>query len=92
MRLYLALAAPRIHPAFERGGAGAAARHRAERLGHHARRLFGTRHKLGVTDEALENAELVVDLMQMAEPAADILVGNFADQRQQRGIHRIGGE
>ena len=43
-------------------------------------------------DQPLDDAGLVADLVQMAEMPADVGVGDFADQRQHRRIHRIGGE
>ena len=43
-------------------------------------------------DQPRDDAGLVADLVQMAEIAADVGVGNFADQRQHRRVHRIGGE
>ena len=45
-----------------------------------------------MVDQARDDAGLIVDLVQMAELAADIGVGDLADQRQHRRVHRIGGE
>jgi len=68
--------------------------------GHHGANASATRRggpcpgraRACMADHALENAELVIDFVQMAQSAADILVGNLADQRQHRRIHRIRGE
>ena len=43
-------------------------------------------------DQPLDDAALVADLVQLAEPAADIGVGNLPDQAEHRRIHAIGGE
>ena len=43
-------------------------------------------------DQPRDDAGLVADLVQMAELAADIALGNLPDQRQHRRVHRIGGE
>ena len=43
-------------------------------------------------DQALDDAALVADLVQMAETAADIGVGNLPDQAEHRRIHAIGGK
>ena len=46
----------------------------------------------GMIDQPLDDAGLVADLVQVAEAAADVGVGDLADQRQHRRVHRIGGE
>ena len=74
------------------GRAGPAGGHRPHRLGDKARRLLGLADQRRVIDQPLDDAGLVADLMQVAEVAADVGVGNFADQRQHRRVHRIGGE
>ena len=84
--------APDIHGAFKRGGAGPAGVHRAQHLRRQARGLFGLADQRGVVDEARDDAGLVADLMQMAEPLADIGGRNLSDQRQYLRIHRIGRE
>jgi hypothetical protein len=56
------------------------------------RSRIGTPYAIAEIDKARDNSSLIADLMQVSEPAADVLVGNLADQRQHRGVHRIGGE
>ena len=56
------------------------------------RRLLGLADQRRIIDQPREDAGLVADLVQMAEVAADVGVGDFADQRQHRRVHRIGGE
>ena len=43
-------------------------------------------------DQPFDDAGLVADLVQVAEIAADIGVGNLADQAEHRRVHGIGGE
>ena len=63
-----------------------------DRLGDQPRRLLGLPDQRGIIHQPLDDAGLVADLVQVPEMPADIGVGNFADQRQHRRIHRIGGE
>ena len=46
----------------------------------------------GEIDQAGDDAGLVADLVQMAEPATDRRLRNLADQRQHRRVHSIGGQ
>ena len=48
---------------------------------------IGLEMLLGVIDQALNNAGLVAYLVEVAEPAADIGVGNLPDQAEHRRIH-----
>ena len=84
--------APDVDRALQRGRARAAGRHRLHRLGDQTRRLLGLPDQRRIIHQALDDAGLVADLVQMAEVAADVGVGDFADQRQHRRVHRIGGE
>ena len=43
-------------------------------------------------DQPRDDAGLVVDFMELPQLAPDVAVGDLADQRQNRRIHRIGGE
>ena len=91
-RRRLARLAPHVDGAFERGRAGPSRRHRAERLRHHARRRRRIGHQRRMIDQARQDAGLVVDLVQVAEFAADVAVRDLPDQRQHLRVHRIGGE
>ena len=92
LRHDLAGLAPDVDRALQRGGPRPAFGHRAHRFGDEAGSLLGLADQRREIDEALEDAGLIADLVQMAEMLADVGVGNFADQRQHRRVHRIGGE
>ena len=92
LRRHRARLAPDIDRALQRRRARPARRHRPHGLGDQPRRLLGFPDQRGIIDQPLDDSGLVADLVQMAEMASDVGVGNFADQRQHRRIHRIGGE
>ena len=54
--------------------------------------VCGAADARGMIDQPRDDAGLVADFVQMAEAAADVGLGNLADQRQHRRVHRIGGE
>ena len=51
--------------------------------------LFRTVQQRRVIDQAFENAGLVAHLMEVAEPAADIGVGNLPDQAEHWRVHGV---
>ena len=83
---------PHIHGAFDRRRPAAAARHGAKGLGENARRLARRADAPRKADQPLDDAGLIADLVQVAKIAPDMRVGDLADQRQHRRIHRKGGE
>ena len=93
LRRHRARFAPDVDRAFERGRARPArspSRASPRRPG--AAPASGFRMQRGVIDQPRDDAGLVADLVQVAEAAADVGVRDFADQRQHRRVHRIGGE
>ncbi len=84
--------APDVDGAFERGGSAPALPHGGDRLGDLRRGFLRSVNMRGVIDQAGDNAGLVANLVQLAEPAADRGMWNLPDDRQHRRIHTVGGE
>jgi hypothetical protein len=64
--------------------------HRPHGFGDQARSLLGFPDQRGRVHQPLDDSGLVADFVQVTEPAPDIGIGNFANQRQHRRIHRVG--
>ena len=92
LRRHRARFAPDVDRALQRRRARPARRHRPHGLGDQPRRLLGFPDQRGIIHQPLDDSGLVADLVQVTEMAPDVGVGNLADQRQHRRIHRIGGE
>src|SRR6266699_2220268 len=90
--LHLARTAPHVDGAFERRRTRTSGPHRAHRLGDQRGGLLGAADAGAMADEAADDAGLVADLVEMAEAAADVGIGNLPDQRQHRRVHGIGHE
>ncbi len=84
--------APHVDGAFEHCRSGAAGAHGAQRERRLPRSLLRPAQQRRVIDDAFDNAVLVANLMQMAEPAADIGLGYLSDQAEHRRVRGIGGE
>ncbi len=84
--------APDVDGAFEHRRSRPAAAHRTHRQRRRPRRLLRLADQRRMIDQPLDDAALVADLVQLAEAAADIGVGNLPDQAEHRRIHAIGGE
>ena len=67
-------------------------KHGMHRRGDQAWRLPGVSNARRIIHQSRQDTGLVADLVEMAEMAADVGVGNFADQRQHRRVHRIGSK
>ena len=84
------LARPGIHGAFQPDRAAAARQQAAERLVDQARRLGRRMDAVGPLGEAAHDRELVGQLVQQADIAADHGLLDLAGERQHRRVHRIG--
>ncbi len=82
--------APHVHRAFERRRSGAARAHRAERVGDQGRGLGRGFDTGRMADNPGDDAGLVADFVQVAVAAADIGLGDLADQRQHRRVGAVG--
>src|SRR5229473_3266626 len=90
--LHLARAPPHVDGAFERRRTRTSGPHRGHRLRDQRGSLLGAADAGAMADKPRDDAGLVADLVEVAEAAADVRVGDLPDQRQHRRVHRIGHE
>ena len=89
---HLTALGPGIEGAFQSHGALAAGGGVPDRLAHQGRRLLRAPDAFRPFGDVAHQAELVVDLVQMAVTLVDVGLRDLADQSDQRCIHAVGGE
>jgi hypothetical protein len=92
LRRHPTLLAPDINGALQRRRTRPAGFHRAHGLRDQTRGMLRLADAGRMIDQPGDYAVLVADFVQMAEVLADIRVRDFANQGQNRRVHRIGGE
>ena len=88
----LAALAPGIERAFQRHRPRPARGRLPDRLRDQGRRLLRTADALGPFGDVAHQAQLVVDLVQMAVALVDVGLRDLADQADHRCVHAVGGE
>ena len=88
----LAALGPGVERAFQRDGTRPARGRLPDRLADQGRRLLRAADALGPLGDVAHQAELIVDLVQMAVALVDVGLRDLADQADHRRVHAVGGE
>ena len=85
-----AIALHHVRRHFQRHRQGSSGMQLPKRLGHHCRRIGGARYPLGPLRETLEDAELIVNLVQHAPALVDVLRGDLPGQAEHARVGGVG--
>ena len=89
---HLGALGPGVEGAFQRHGPRPAGGRVPHRLAHQRRRLLRASDALGPLGDVAQEAQLVVDLVQMAVALVDVGLRDLADEADHRRVHAVGGE